>query len=112
MSQHLEEKIRARAYEIWEKEGRPEGREREHWETAARELGAETEMPRHENFVSGVEDDPPAPGVGTTPTGEPEAPASAVDAVPSAASMPGGDTASPAGTAAKPRTRRTAGAKG
>lgn len=30
--------IERRAYEIWEEEGRPEGREREHWAKAAKEL--------------------------------------------------------------------------
>lgn len=36
-----EERIRLRAYEIWEREGRPEGREVEHWERARSEIGAE-----------------------------------------------------------------------
>ena len=35
-----DEKIRRRAYEIWEREGRPEGREAEHWRMAAEELAA------------------------------------------------------------------------
>lgn len=35
-----DEKIRRRAYEIWEREGRPEGRESEHWQMAAAELAA------------------------------------------------------------------------
>jgi hypothetical protein len=30
----LEARIRARAHRIWEEEGRPEGREAEHWEKA------------------------------------------------------------------------------
>jgi hypothetical protein len=30
----LEARIRARAHQIWEEEGRPEGREAEHWEKA------------------------------------------------------------------------------
>jgi hypothetical protein len=30
----LEQRIRARAHQIWEQEGRPEGRERDHWEKA------------------------------------------------------------------------------
>ena len=34
----LGERIRQRAYEIWEREGRPEGREQEHWEQAEREV--------------------------------------------------------------------------
>lgn len=33
--------IRARAHEIWEREGRPEGRHIEHWETASAEIAAE-----------------------------------------------------------------------
>jgi Protein of unknown function (DUF2934) len=33
-----EERIRRRAYDIWEREGRPEGRASEHWYRAAREL--------------------------------------------------------------------------
>jgi hypothetical protein len=30
--------IRQRAYAIWEEEGRPDGRERDHWERALREI--------------------------------------------------------------------------
>lgn len=41
MSSHREEQIRQRAYELWEAEGRPEGRHYEHWERAAREIEAE-----------------------------------------------------------------------
>jgi hypothetical protein len=33
-----EERIRRRAYDIWEREGRPEGRASEHWYRAAVEL--------------------------------------------------------------------------
>ncbi|WP_236025250.1 DUF2934 domain-containing protein [Arenibaculum pallidiluteum] len=35
------ERIAARAYAIWEKEGRPEGRDVEHWHRAADEIAAE-----------------------------------------------------------------------
>jgi hypothetical protein len=38
MIQAHETLIRQRAYEIWEGEGRPEGREHLHWEQALREL--------------------------------------------------------------------------
>jgi hypothetical protein len=31
-----EHRIRQRAYRMWEDEGRPEGRDREHWDRAAR----------------------------------------------------------------------------
>ena len=33
--------IRARAHQIWEREGRPDGRHIEHWEMASAELGSE-----------------------------------------------------------------------
>lgn len=35
------ELMRVRAHQIWEREGRPQGREHEHWAEAARELAAE-----------------------------------------------------------------------
>jgi hypothetical protein len=37
-----EKAIRERAYHIWEAEGRPHGRDREHWERAGREIEAES----------------------------------------------------------------------
>src|SRR3712207_4443154 len=41
MQDELEQKIRARAYEIWELEGRMSGRDEEHWYRAESELRAE-----------------------------------------------------------------------
>jgi hypothetical protein len=38
-----EEAIRLRAYQIWEREGRPEGCDGEHWRRAQAELEAEME---------------------------------------------------------------------
>ncbi len=35
-----EEKIRERAHQIWEQEGRPGGQEARHWERASREIDA------------------------------------------------------------------------
>lgn len=32
-------RIRSRAYELWEEEGRPHGRDREHWSQAESEMG-------------------------------------------------------------------------
>ncbi len=47
----LHDRIKQRAYEIWEQEGRPEGREQHHWDRAAKEvLGgppSEGEHPHH-----------------------------------------------------------------
>ncbi|OJF99080.1 DUF2934 domain-containing protein [Pararhizobium antarcticum] len=39
MTDTEEDLIRQRAYEIWESEGFPEGREYFHWEQAVREIG-------------------------------------------------------------------------
>ena len=41
MDPEIEEKIRARAYAIWEKEGKPAGRHLEHWLRARRLVAAE-----------------------------------------------------------------------
>jgi hypothetical protein len=51
MNNNREEQIRERAHQIWEEEGRPQGREQEHWERAAREIegreaGSETRAER------------------------------------------------------------------
>lgn len=40
------ERIRRRAHEIWEAEGRPEGRAHEHWVRAAKEILGEPEPPK------------------------------------------------------------------
>lgn len=41
-----DERIQQRAYEIWEREGRPSGREVEHWQEAEDEIVAEDEGDR------------------------------------------------------------------
>ena len=38
MARDRDARIRARAHEIWEKEGRPDGAEKQHWEQASREI--------------------------------------------------------------------------
>tara|TARA_R110002020_G_scaffold50864_5_gene144178 strand:- start:3949 stop:4317 length:369 start_codon:yes stop_codon:yes gene_type:complete len=40
MAEHEDEWIRQRAYALWEQEGRPSGRDAEHWEQARQEHGA------------------------------------------------------------------------
>jgi hypothetical protein len=37
-SDDLERRIQQRAYELWENEGRPQGREQDHWQQAEREV--------------------------------------------------------------------------
>ncbi|WP_083656372.1 DUF2934 domain-containing protein [Mongoliimonas terrestris] len=39
MDEETEERVQRRAYEIWEAEGRPEGRAPEHWDQACRDMG-------------------------------------------------------------------------
>jgi hypothetical protein len=57
-----EDRIKQRAHEIWEREGRPEGRQQEHWDQAVQEIeseGSETER--------GPVTPDPAVGVGSDP---------------------------------------------
>src|SRR5262249_4925557 len=41
MAETREDRIARRAYEIWEEEGRPHGRDQEHWRRAAEEIADE-----------------------------------------------------------------------
>ena len=41
MADDLESRIRARAHQIWEREGRPDGRAQDHWELASEEIAIE-----------------------------------------------------------------------
>jgi hypothetical protein len=41
MEPHWQEAVRIRAYQIWEAEGRPEGRALEHWAQAVSEMGTQ-----------------------------------------------------------------------
>jgi hypothetical protein len=43
LEQDLEQRIRERAYLLWEMEGRPEGREEEYWHRARERIEAETQ---------------------------------------------------------------------
>src|SRR3712207_3636848 len=52
-----EERIRIRAHEIWENEGRPQGRDREHWEQACRELGGDIRASEPASFGREESDD-------------------------------------------------------
>ena len=50
--------VRERAYYIWEREGRPQGRELQHWQAAVRELTLEANF---SNGAGGKSASPPAP---------------------------------------------------
>ena len=45
---HIEVQIRERAYALWEQEGRPEGREWDHWVRAASEVVSPASEPAME----------------------------------------------------------------
>lgn len=45
MTKDWEAALRQRAYEIWEREGRPHGRDLAHWQLALAELSAEPAPP-------------------------------------------------------------------
>lgn len=47
-----EELIRERAHNIWVEEGKPEGREKEHWERAAREIDIEAPASGEDGYAS------------------------------------------------------------
>jgi hypothetical protein len=58
-----QEIIADRAYQLWESEGRPEGRDVDHWFRAERELsGAEPELPADEAHPPEDEDSAASPG--------------------------------------------------
>jgi len=41
MHQANDDQLRARAYAIWEREGCPSGKDREHWELAVKEMAGQ-----------------------------------------------------------------------
>jgi hypothetical protein len=49
------DQLRIRAYQIWERKGRPQGRDLEHWLEAERELEAEDRKPRAKKEEAGLE---------------------------------------------------------
>ncbi|HET6467164.1 MAG TPA: DUF2934 domain-containing protein [Geminicoccaceae bacterium] len=61
----LQEAIRARAYGLWEAEGRPEGRALEHWLRAEAELAprpvATQSIAGEEDPLAGLDQEPIAP---------------------------------------------------
>lgn len=67
MDPRIEEKIRQRAYEIWEREGRPAGRAEEHWRQACLEIGLEGHSGNPEGAEAGDTHSPGAEGARTGP---------------------------------------------
>ena len=63
-----EERVKQRAQEIWEREGRPEGREQQNWYQALEEIAVEEDG----SLSAAGEEDPepvfmPSPAVGANP---------------------------------------------
>jgi hypothetical protein len=63
MNQSKRERIEARAYEIWEREGRPPNKEAEHWRRAEQEVAREEASQQ----MGGRSESTPAPDVDTRP---------------------------------------------
>jgi hypothetical protein len=58
MATPQQDQISTLAYQLWEQEGRPEGRDREHWEQAQRMLDGDRTL----DGDASPEDDEDAPG--------------------------------------------------
>lgn len=56
MTGDIERRIRERAYEIWESEGRPEGRSEDHWKQARAEFGDAAAEARQDTQVEAAGD--------------------------------------------------------
>jgi hypothetical protein len=69
----LEQRVRQRAYQLWEQEGRPEGRENDHWDKASELVAIE------DNYRLATIPVEKSRNVG--PTGEPIEPIQAVENV-------------------------------
>lgn len=107
MNQPRDKEIERRAYEIWERNGRPEGREEEHWRQAEQELAGEQggeEPPLPEHYAPG---EVQSPGEPEADTSLPEGLGQAGEGVPEPAEDR--DAAEPGThTAKSPRRRRAA----
>lgn len=55
MTDHRDETIRRRAHAIWEAEGRPEGRDREHWLQAEAEIAGGPGFAEDQEGFDGLE---------------------------------------------------------
>lgn len=73
MTDDLENRIRRRAYQIWEREGRPEGRESDHWELASEEIAIE------DNHRQALKPNPSGGGDDTAERSEPVEPLLSVE---------------------------------
>ena len=54
-NEDLDTRVKARAHQIWESEGRPDGRESSHWEQAQWEISEEDGAQAHPDRKAGIE---------------------------------------------------------
>ena len=62
MDDERERRIRERAHEIWEREGRPDGAQEEHWRRASEEIDAEDQAGSGSPAEEGGVANPAQPG--------------------------------------------------
>src|SRR4051794_11646878 len=77
MATDQEERIRQRAYEIWEREGRPHGQGDAHWAMAVQEIRAEDGWVDDAADPAGTVDEVPVMAESALGEAEPAAPAAA-----------------------------------
>jgi hypothetical protein len=56
MENNGDERVRSRAYELWEKDGRPDGRDKEHWSQAERETPSQRAQPTSDGAERDADD--------------------------------------------------------
>ncbi len=61
MDPKIERRIRERAHEIWEEEGRPHGRDQEHWQRAEAEVMGEVAVATDPRAPTGEREEPTPP---------------------------------------------------
>ncbi len=54
LEEHVDVRVRQRAYEIWLEEGRPEGRDLDHWARAKAELARASDLKRAEGEITSI----------------------------------------------------------
>jgi hypothetical protein len=68
MSEDRNERIRRRAYEIWQREGAADGEHERHWHQASAEIDREDELGARLGIAPGAA----MPGAATIPSGRPD----------------------------------------
>lgn len=106
MADDREGKIRDHAYRLWQQEGEPHGRDREHWDRAEREFAGEPPLDAEDAAASDPQIDADA-GAAATAVGSDDAEVpsgSQAESAPAASPAP---APKPAAKKAAPRRKRT-----